>query len=402
MFVLRIAVLVLAWSAAAVAAAQTLPAEPIALDDGRLTIGGEFVATIGSDDPGWFDYTDYDISTLRQVRASLIGAWRPTDHVALLGELRVQTGGHPEPYALYVRLRPWPDRRVDLQVGLVPPVFGAYARRTYGTDNPLIGVPLAYQYLTSLRTDAMPATADDLLRMRGSGWLSAFPVGNTTAHPGIPLVNGLRWDTGAQVHVGHGTVDAAFAVTTGSLSDPRIRDTNGGTQLSGRVEWRPNAGLLVGASAARGAYGTRALIAALPPQAATRALVQRAAGADIEYSRDHWLWRTEAVLSAWDVPRIRPPFIDSPLRALAVSTEGRYTIWPGAYVAARLEHLGFSRIAGRAGPAPWEAPVSRLELGGGYKLQRNLLLKAVYQQNRRDGTHVLVEHVGAAQVMFWF
>ena len=40
--------------------------------------------------------------------------------------------------------------------------FGAFARRTYANDNPLIGYPLAYQYLTSLRPDAVPATADAL------------------------------------------------------------------------------------------------------------------------------------------------------------------------------------------------------------------------------------------------
>ena len=35
-----------------------------------------------------------------------------------------------------------------------------------------------------------------------------------------------------------------------------------------------------------------------------------------------------------------------PLRALATSLEGRYTFLPGLYGAARVEHLGFSRIAG--------------------------------------------------------
>jgi len=36
-------------------------------------------------------------------------------------------------------------------------VIGAFARQAYGRDNLVIGTPLAYQYLTSLRPDALPA-----------------------------------------------------------------------------------------------------------------------------------------------------------------------------------------------------------------------------------------------------
>jgi hypothetical protein len=70
----------------------------------------------------------------------------------------------------------------------------------YGSSNILIGQPLAYQYLTSIRADALPATPDDLLRMRGRGWLSNFPSATPTPGPGLPLVNTSRWDTGVQAH----------------------------------------------------------------------------------------------------------------------------------------------------------------------------------------------------------
>src|SRR5690606_12539901 len=107
----------------------------------------------------------------------------------LLAEVRTDNGDALQPFALYARIRPWPDRRVDIQVGRIPPTFGAYGRGTYGTANMLIGMPLGYQYLTSLRSDALPADADDLLQMRGRGWLTSFPVGNRASGPGLPLVN---------------------------------------------------------------------------------------------------------------------------------------------------------------------------------------------------------------------
>ena len=87
---------------------------------------------------------------------------RITDRVSLLTEIRSENGESVEPYALYVRVRPWRDRPIDIQAGRIPPTFGAFARRDYGAGNPLIGYPLAYQYLTSVRPDALPASSDDV------------------------------------------------------------------------------------------------------------------------------------------------------------------------------------------------------------------------------------------------
>ena len=81
--------------------------------------------------------------------------------------------------------------------------------------------------------------------------------------------------------------------------------------------------------------------------------------------------------------------------------EGRYKIRPGLYAAARLDHLGFSTITGSTGRDQWDAPVTRVELGGGLSLQRNLLLKLTFQRNTRAGGRVTRANVGAAQLVFW-
>ena len=194
---------------------QTLPHEPIVFGGGRVTMGGDASATFScadSDetepgrcpgDGGFFNYTDYEHSALRMLRVGITAAVKAGDRVAILAELRSENAGAPQPYALYVRIRPWAARTFDVQVGRVPPTFGAFGRRTYPADNLVIGYPLAYQYLTSLRPDALPANADELLRMRGRGWLSNFSVGNTAPDRGLPLVSAFRWDTGVQVHAAH-------------------------------------------------------------------------------------------------------------------------------------------------------------------------------------------------------
>ena len=94
--------------------------------------------------------------------------------------------------------------------------------------------------------------------------------------------------------------------------------------------------------------------------------------------------------------------MSAPLRALSGSVEARYKIFPGIYVAARFDHLGFSDVVGSSGPLSWEAPLSRVEIGGGYSLQRNLLLKVSVQHNTRDGGRVTSATLPAVQLVYWF
>jgi hypothetical protein len=328
----------------------------------------------------------------------LSGIFRVHERLALVGEVRSDNLETPRAHALYARIRPWREKPFDLQAGLIPPVFGAFPRRSYASDNFLIGYPLAYQYLTSIRPDAVPATADDLLRMRGRGWQPSFPIGSQEVAPGLPLVNALRWDTGVQARVGSQRLEALAAYTTGTLSSPQVRDDNGGRQLSARVAARPVVGLVLGASAARGAYLHRAATATLAVDGDS--YVQQALGLDVECSRDYWLVRAEGVWNAWDVPAVREPWVSGPLRARAVSVEARYKLMPGLYAAARLDRLGFNRLPGMA--VPWDAPVLRLEAGGGYHLRRNLLAKLVYQHNRRHDGRRRPLDVAAGQLLFWF
>jgi hypothetical protein len=388
------------------AGGQTLPSEPISIAGGRVTLGGDVSATIGDKDPGFFTFTDYAHSAIRMLRIDLSGSVKAGPHFTLLGEVRNENFGPVRPYALYMRIRPWTARNFDIQVGRVPPTFGAFARRTYAGDNPLIGYPLAYQYMTTMRADALAADVDELLRKRSLGWLFRYSVGEPAPGGGVSLVSAFRWDTGVQVHATSGILSATASVTAGTVSNPLFRDDNSGRQMAGRVELRPVAGLVAGASLARGPFLGRAAARAASGNVADghdKEFTQTAWGGDLEYSRDHYLIRFETVGSAWRLPAVRTPALPQPLRALSTSVEGRYKLRPGLYAAARLDHLGFSEVVGTGATLPWDAPVSRVEVGAGYSLQRNLLLKLSYQYNRRDGGVLRRSApLAAAQLVFWF
>jgi hypothetical protein len=388
---------------AARAAAQ-IPSEPLVFGGGRVTIGADVSASFGGEDPGFFNYTDYDHSALRTLRIDVTGAVTAGRHLTLLGEMRSENVGGVVPYALYVRFRPWADRNIDINAGRVPPTFGAFARRTYASDNPLIGYPLAYQYLTSLRPDAIPANADELLSKQSLGWRLRYTVGDTAFDRGVPLVSAFRWDTGVQAHAGalNGVISATASMTTGTLSNPLFSDDNNGRQFAGRIQLRPVTGLIVGTSAAHGPFITDALARSVAVDDAGK-YTQSAWGADAEYSRAHYLVRFETILSAWQLPLVHQPALDLPLRAVSASLEGRYKITPAFYAAARLDHLGFSDVVGTQVTAPWDAPVTRVEVGGGYSILRNLQAKASVQRDVRDGGRLRRRAIlGAAQLVFWF
>jgi hypothetical protein len=384
---------------ASVARAQELPSGPVSLANGMIVIGADVsVAFTPQDDTegAWFNYTDYEHNALRLFRVALNADVRLTDRVSILTEIRSDNGDAVKPYALYVRVRPWRDRPIDIQAGRIPPTFGAFARREYGAGNPLIGYPLAYQYLTAVRPDALPASTDDVLRMRARGWRPSYPIGSLETAPGMPLMTTFRWDTGVQVRVGPESFNASAALTNGTTSDPRTRDNNGGKQIAGRVHWRPTPALAIGGSAARGAYVSDAALSTATLRAGTAGSAQQALGADAEYSRDHWMLRGELIWNRWQVPTLTRR-----LDATSAFLEGRYKISPGVFVASRIDRLSFNELAASFETRSWDAPVTRLEAGVGYYIRRNLLAKGTYQHNWRDGGGVTSLGLFAAQLHFW-
>ncbi len=139
-------------------AVPALGREPLRLGGAELRASGEASGSLAPEDLGYFNELEYEQNALRLARVRLSTEASFGGRVAVLGEVRHANVAWPRVYALYLRLKPWRDGPLDVQIGRIPPVFGAYPRRSYAADTPLVGEPLGYQYLTSLRADAAPAT----------------------------------------------------------------------------------------------------------------------------------------------------------------------------------------------------------------------------------------------------
>jgi hypothetical protein len=391
-------------------AAQGLPAEPVTLAGGRITIGGEVTATVAPDDPGRFNLTDYERSALQLLRFGLTAAMRPFDRVTLVTELRAEgdtAGGEwtALPFAAYVRVRPWKDLPLHFQAGRIPPVFGAAGRRIYASDNVLIGYPLAWQYLTVLRSDAVPWNANELIYARGfQGWKPNYSVGADGYAHGVPLATAFRYDTGVEAQFGdeYRPVSVAAAITAGTLSSPGARRSNGGPQLSTRAAFRPIVGLVLGGSFAQGAFVAESVESELPAAVRDGHYTQRSIGADAEYSIGHFLGRAELVTARWRLPVLGSPALDTPLWSTGISVEGRYRLLPALTVAARVDHLGFNRVMGSYTELAWDAPVSRIEAGLAWKVTRNVIVRGSVQHDQRQRGLVRHATLPALQATLWF
>jgi hypothetical protein len=375
-------------------------------------VAADISVTVGPDDPYWFNYTDYYQNALQFFVASFGGSYRLASWLDAVGEVRVENDDRVRMSALYARARPWRGWPLTVSAGRVPPIFGAFARTRYGNDNPLISRPLAYQYLTTLRYDVVPSSADSLLAVRGSGWLVRYPESrppnpSVPASPaaGVPLVSTSRWDTGIVAHVESPRFEVAGGVTVGSLSDPRVDDNNGGKQVVARAEWRPAPAWSIGVSAARGAFVSDKAADAAGAAGGGDEWPQRAIGLDASFTRGHFRVRGEVVFGNWSVPAVAAPYLDAPLSATGATVEVLRRVAPRVDVAARADWLGFSDVTGtRYGgvPTPWDADVVRVEAGVSCRLARRWRIKAVYQHDWRYDTERESDGFPAAQLVTWF
>ena len=380
-----------AWFALAAGVISASAQEPVPRPVG-LVYGGEITGALSRPDhAAFFNYTSYEQDTLRLARVRLFAEVRLPGRLDVVAEARTEneTVGLPTAFG---RWQPWARAALFVQAGRIPPVIGAFARRAYGADNFVVGIPLAYQYLTSLRPDALPASEDDVFRMRGRGWLPSFPIGDQTARAGLPMIALKSADAGVAVHGQVRSWTASVALTQGVPADPRLRDNNGGRAWSGRLATARPGGLVVGVSAAIGPWIDRAR-SGVDDSGASQTLV----GMDAEFARGHWVVRGEWWRSAFEVPTIARTLV-----AQSGFVEGRYRWHPRWQVATRVDRMAFAPLIGRSATLPWDASVWRVEVAVGYRVTRRLDLRAAWQQNWRDGGRVRARGFPIAQASFWF
>jgi hypothetical protein len=268
---------------------------------------------------------------------------------------------------------------VNAEAGEIDIPFGNLGVRRFPKTNPFLNLPLIYEHLTSLRSSNYMLWVAD----------SRF----TAAGDGIHILDGGLYDLGAKVYATFGMFDFFFAVTNGMESATSGYyqgglNTNRGVGKTFRVAMTPSIGLTLGLSYAFGPFmseGTYYGVTYDPLE-----YQQRIAGADLEFSSGHFSCYGEFVFNTWALADI----YGSDLQAAGYTFEAAYTVVPRLSVAARAGGLSFNSISAVLrqsnyipGPydGPWDHDQFRLEGSIGYRVSREVLLKAVGVLNRTLG-----------------
>jgi hypothetical protein len=306
-------------------------------------------------------------------------------------------------YGAYVQHRILEDRELYLEAGKIPVHLGTWAPRTYSNRNPLIGVPLAYFYRSSLPYKMMPIDLDDLLAERGHGQVGISyrnPDGSPRgANFGtMPTLYDNCWDYGAYLLGSNQRFDAALGVTFGPPGAPAMGpETNGSVALNAKLGWMPFAGLGLHVSLARGAYLTRDVAPWVPAGRSVEDYAQTLWGASLDWGFRHAMVVAEIFHSHYETP-LRA----QGLRNMAYYVEGSYRFFAGWYAAARWDEIRYEEVESAAGPVTWDQNVRRIEAGLGYHVSRELLVKAVGQVNDTGAGFDTDRLLPAVQVSFGF
>ena len=246
--------------------------------------------------------------------------------------------------------------------------FGNLGDRRFPRTNPLFSLPLIYEYRTSLPNHV--STESELVAGRGKG-------------TGMRLLNLGMYDLGVMVTGSVGVLDYAVSVTNGTISSVSYDGGSSNSDLGKilRLAVTPTTGLTIGAAYARGAYldDTGLYLAA---SGGADAYIQQAAEIDCEFSRGHFVFFGEGVYSRWPVPL---PYRTENLDAFGFTLEGKFTLMPRLYVAARVGGLRFGDVRLQGETGPWDNNVVEFEGGFGYFIDRNVLLKLVRRETRIQG-----------------
>jgi len=302
----------------------------------------------------------------------------------------------------FVRFSDPKGRDLHLEAGKIPLHIGAFPNRSYAPKNALIGAPLLYQYHTDLRDDQVPTRGDDIVANRGRGYYTSYLTGGLT---GLGYTGGRTmtllyencWDFGVAALGTVAPLEFSAGVTNGVVGDPMMSDNNDGKQVLGRLGFVPAPWVRAGAWGSRGPYLGAGLNDDVPAGHSVDEYNQQVLGGDLELSYAHGL-----LYSEYAYCRYQSPYVGN-LDSHAWYVEGKYTVIPGWYVAARFDRMTFTDVpVTTGGVAGWDANVWKREIGVGFKPSTRLIAKLVHQQSQIALSPRVVHAFMAAQLAVTF
>lgn len=261
---------------------------------------------------------------------------------------------------------------LDLTLGKFAAPLGNFIPRHAAMQNPLATAPLPYDQVTTFMkladtTAAVLARRDrpDVKDWRVPIYREVYGVGGMLSGQAGPLAWAVALMNSAPATWAHD-----WNLHEGDFDPPNAYL---------HASWAVGPTTTLGASWSRGPY-SREDDDGVPPGREAGDFPQTLAGVDIQWSSGDWDVFAELIWTRFEAPNVED------LELWAGYVEAKLTVAPGLFVAARLARMSFGEIEDPAGESKrWDRTSSRAELGGGWYLTRNMLLKATLQLNYQAG-----------------
>ena len=299
-----------------------------------------------------------------------------------------------------LRLTPWEDGRLNIQVGQFASVIGSRQNRHLSWENPFINAPLSYENLTAIWYAALPDSKSEFL-----GWgriptaaQSDFGNGFVDKHIRLPTMWGPAYTTGASVagklgafeyaaeikNVGPGSRPTEWAPHEGSFEHPTY---------AGRLGFRPSARWNFGVSYSNGPFLVPDLARALPSGTNIGDFRQKLVALDASFEWHHLQIWSEIFHSRYNLAN----GIED-VHTTSYYVEAKYKFTPQFYGALRWNQQLYSNIDFEGQSLPWSREIWRLDTAVGYRFTPNTQMKLQHGIQQEEFSDEEFEHLFGVQL----
>ncbi|MBL9205385.1 MAG: hypothetical protein JNN01_09890 [Opitutaceae bacterium] len=293
-------------------------------------------------------------------------------------QARVDRGFDPGADPMGVRLDEYAlrytpqGRGISVQIGQFATVIGNWVARHDVWQNPFVGAPLPYEYLTGAYDERAPSGLQDL-----------GPGAGVDEYAYLPVVWGPSYATGISLSGRKGGIEYAVELKNAGPSSrpdawPITEVGFSHPAFSARLAYRPDLRLKLGLSYSDSTYLLPSAARTLPSGRRFSDYRQRLFSQEFSYEWRHLQVWAEAFHSSFDVP-------GGSARTTAGYVESRYKVTPQLFLALRWNRQTFSTIDAGASRARWGVNTTRYDLAAVYRFTPDSQFKAQVTSNRPSG-----------------
>src|SRR6059058_2814025 len=337
---------------------------------------------------------DSEIDNLFNPRLTLFLDAQLGSQIYFFAQSRLDRGFDPSDHGAQVRLdeyalrvTPWADGRLTVQIGKFSTVVGNWVPRHLSWENPFVNAPLVYENVTAISDKSAPLSP---LYFIYGPYIYEKYVFN-------PVIWGPSYASGISASGQLGKFDYAVEMKNASLSsrpESWYITENGfeNPTFSSRIGFRPNEAWNFGFSGSEGPYFRREAEPTLPPGRDIGDYREFVLGQDASFAWRHLQVWAEFYEARFQVPRV------GNADTFAYYVEAKYKFTPQFFAAIRWNQQVFGNVNEPSGQSVrWSQDLGRIDIAAAYRFTSHTQLKLQYDYQHETTAPGDDNHLLAAQ-----